>query len=251
MVRKTIFLNVLLPTSSSTNRKNLKKTRQVIPNKTYALQRNCIIYNFIYLTTNYNIWCFCTITTSGVFVQSQHLVFFCFLQSVKTHNNLLVFIIFHFNSLNKTLESDNTDNVSQELFVSPHDCTKLQDNQINSINRVTEFKILPKNLYIAPATITLYQKKYRTDPPATVCSVKVHVFRLKYVRFSHPAYVHDQKSFQYDMIVSPEMCRLASKKNRNYIFWWKFDVPIVIDLNTQSNFNDGQAVSSTFECTSR
>ena len=44
--------------------KNLKKTRQVIPNKSYAIQRICIFYTFSYLTT-----------TSGVSVEIQHLVF--------------------------------------------------------------------------------------------------------------------------------------------------------------------------------
>ena len=46
-----------------------------------------------------------------------------------------------------------------------------------SLNKVAECKISPEDLYIAPATITLYQKKYRTDLSATMCSVKVHVFR--------------------------------------------------------------------------
>ena len=76
-----------------------------------------------------------------------------------TCNNLLVFFIFLFNSLTKTLEVDYTDNVSQELIVSHYDCTKLQDNRMYSLNKVAECKISPENLYIAPATITLYQKK--------------------------------------------------------------------------------------------
>ena len=75
-----------------------------------------------------------------------------------TRNNLIVFNIFLFNSLTKTLEVDYTDNVSQELIVSQCDCTKFQDNRLYSLNKVVECKISPENLYIAPATITLYQK---------------------------------------------------------------------------------------------
>ena len=54
------------------------------------------------------------------------------------------------------------------------------------------------------------------------------------------------------MIVTPEMCRLASKSKKIKItaFDENFDVPIDFDEETQSNFNDGQAVSSTIECTS-
>ena len=131
-----------------------------------------------------------------------------------TCNNLLVFFIFLFNSLTKTLEVDYTDNVSQELIVSHYDCTKMQDNRIYSLNKVAECKIPPENLYIAPATITLYQKNYRTGLSATVCSVKVHVFRYNCGMFSHTSYVHDQNSITYDMIVTPEMCRLASKSKK-------------------------------------
>ena len=169
-----------------------------------------------------------------------------------TRNNLLVFITFLFNSLTKTIEVDYTDNVSQELLVSHYDCTKMQDNRIYSLNKVAECKISPENLYIAPATITLYQKNYRTGLSATMCSVKVHVFRYNCGMLSHTSYVHDQNSITYDMIVTPEMCRLTSKSKKIKItaFDENFDVPIEFDTKTQSNFNDGQAVSSTIECTS-
>ena len=132
-----------------------------------------------------------------------------------TRNNLLVFIIFLFKSLTKTLEVDYTDKVSQELIVSHYHCTKMQDNRMYSLNKVAECKTSPENLYIAPATITLYQKNYHTDLSATMCSVKFHVFRYIWGMFSHTSYVHDQNSITYDMIVTPEMCRLASKTKKN------------------------------------
>ena len=54
------------------------------------------------------------------------------------------------------------------------------------------------------------------------------------------------------MIVTPEMFKLASKcsKIKTTAVDEIFDVPIEIDTKIQSNFNDGQAVSSTIECTS-
>ena len=135
-----------------------------------------------------------------------------------TRSNLLVFIIFLFKCLTKTLEVDYTNNVSQELNVSHYDCTKMQGNRMYSLNKEAECKISPENLQIAPATIKLYQKKYRTDLPATMCSVMFHVFRYNCGMFLHTSYVHDQYSITYDMIVTPEMCRLASesKKNQNH-----------------------------------
>ena len=69
--------------------------------------------------------------------------------------------------------------------------------------------------------------------------------------FSRTSYVYNQNSITYDMIVTPELCRLASKSKKIKItaFDENFDVLIEFDVKTQSNFNDGQAVSSTIECT--
>ena len=85
-----------------------------------------------------------------------------------------------------------------------------------------------------------------------MCSVKVHVFRYICGMFSHTSYVHDQNSITYDMIVTPEISRLASisKNIKITSFDESFDVPIEFDVKTQSNFNDGRAVSSTIECAS-
>ena len=101
-----------------------------------------------------------------------------------TLNNLVVFIISLFNFLTKTLKVDYTDNVSQELTVCHYDCTKMQDNRTYSLNKVAECKISPENLYVAPATLILYQKSYRTHLSATKCS----------------------HSVTYGMLVTPEKC---------------------------------------------
>ena len=128
-----------------------------------------------------------------------------------THNKLKVFNFFLFSFLTSTFEVDNTDNVSRKLIVSHYDCTKMQHNRMHSLNNVAGGKISPENLYVAPATITLYQKNYRSDMSATICSVKVEFFRYNCGMFSHTPCVHYQRSITYDMIVTPEMCRLASK----------------------------------------
>ena len=90
----------------------------------------------------------------------------------------------------------------------------MQDNRMYSPKKVAECKISPANLYIAPATITLFRKNYRINLSATMCSVKVHVFGYNCGMFSHTLYVHDQNSITYDMIVTPEMCRIASKSKK-------------------------------------
>ena len=90
----------------------------------------------------------------------------------------------------------------------------MQDNRMYSLNKIAECKISPENLYINTSTITFYQRNCRTDLSATMCSVKVHVFRYNCGMFSHTSYVHDQNSITYDMTVTPEMSRLASKSKK-------------------------------------
>ena len=74
------------------------------------------MYIFIYLNTTSGI----SIHLQLIFVQSQHLVFFIFLQTAMTRNNQLVFNIslLPISLLTETLEVDYTDNVSKELFDS-------------------------------------------------------------------------------------------------------------------------------------
>ena len=131
-----------------------------------------------------------------------------------TRNNLLVLIIFLFNSLSKILEVDYTDKVSQGLIVSHYDCTRMQDNRMYALKKVSECKISPANFYVAPATITPYQKNYRTDLSATMCAVQVHVFRYNCGKFSHTSNVKYQNSIIYDILVTPEMCGLVSKSKK-------------------------------------
>ena len=151
-------------------------SRQVIPNKSYA-KRICVSFSTVSIS----------MYTHDVLLYSPFYYFFCkrwLWQCVKN------------------------------LFVSHYDCTKKEDNRINSLNEVADCKITPENLYVTPAAITLHQKNYGTDLSATTCSVKANVFRHNCGMISHSSYVHTQKSIRYDLIVTPEMCRQASKTNK-------------------------------------
>ena len=69
-----------------------------------------------------------------------------------------------------------------------------------------------------------------------MCSVNVHVFRYNCGKFSHTSYVHEQNSITFDMIVTLEICRFASKSKKIKItsFDENFAVPIEFDVKTQS-----------------
>ena len=113
-----------------------------------------------------------------VFVYNHNKCCFCIiLLSTLTVCNFLVFLVFIFNFLNKTLEVDNIDNVLHKTIVSHYGWTKMQDIRMYSSSEVPECKITPGSLYIAPPTIILYQETSRTKLTATMWFVKIHVFR--------------------------------------------------------------------------
>ena len=42
-----------------------------------------------------------------------------------------------------------------------------------ALNQVTQCNIKPENIKVAPATVTLYQRSYRTKVEAVMCRVKL------------------------------------------------------------------------------
>ena len=70
-----------------------------------------------------------------------------------TQTNFLVFIVSLFFP-NNTFENDNTDIVSNNLFLSHYDCSKMQDYRMYSLIQVAGCKMAPETIYIAPATTT-------------------------------------------------------------------------------------------------
>ena len=126
----------------------------------------------------------------------------------------------------------------------------MQDSRMYSLNRVAVCKIAPDNLYVAPATITLYQKSYRTTLSATVCSVKVRMIRFNCGLFSHSSIVHDQNMITYELIVTPEMCKAAftSGNLKVTLFEENFDVPVAFNRRKQSKFNSGVETRNTVYC---
>ena len=85
----------------------------------------------------------------------------CFLICLRlgmTQNNLLFFKASRFGFLTNTLDVDNIDNVSQELIVLNKTTPKCRTMECTRLTKET--KISHENLYMAPDTITFYQKTY-------------------------------------------------------------------------------------------
>ena len=114
-------------------------------------------------------------------------------------------------------------------------------NRTYWLNQVAGCKNESENFYVAPATITIYQKSYWTTLWETRYSVQVHVLSLNWGLFSFSSIVRDLIFITYELIVTPEMCsdKSTSGTLKFVSLVENFDVLIAFNKRKQSNFNSG------------
>ena len=83
-----------------------------------------------------------------------------------------------------------------------------------ALNQVAQCNIKPENIKVAPATVTLYQRSYRTKVEAVMCRVKSQTLRCHCGLLLHSSLAYDQISLTTDVIVTPEECRRANKTGK-------------------------------------
>ena len=125
--------------------------------------------------------------------------------------SLTILIFFVVVSICRTSVRNELDDISPTLKVVHYDCSKMKDSKMYALNQVAQCNIKPENIKVAPATVTLYQRSYRTKVEALMCRVKSQDFRWHCGFLSHPSLAYDQSSLTTDEIVTPENCRFANK----------------------------------------
>ena len=106
------------------------------------------------------------------------------------------------------------DDISPTLKVVHYDRSKLKESKMYALNQVAQCNIKPENIKVAPATLTLYQRSYRTKLEAVMCRVKTQALRWHYGFLLHSSLAYDQVSLTTDVIVTPECCRIAIKSGK-------------------------------------
>ena len=61
------------------------------------------------------------------------------------------------------------DDISPTLKSYHYGCSKLKESKMYALNQVAQCNIKPENITNAPATVTLYQRSYRTKVEAVMC----------------------------------------------------------------------------------
>ena len=54
------------------------------------------------------------------------------------------------------------DDIAPTLKVVHYDFSKMKESKMYALNKVAQCNIKPENIKVAPATVTLYQRSYRT-----------------------------------------------------------------------------------------
>ena len=87
----------------------------------------------------------------------------------KSLNILFVFIVVSF--CRPSVRNEFDDNFPT-LKVVHYYCSKMKENEMYALRQVDQCNIKPKNIKVAPAPVTLYQRSYRTKSETVICRVK-------------------------------------------------------------------------------
>ena len=132
----------------------------------------------------------------------------------------------------------------------------MKESKTYALNQVAQCKIKPKNIKVAPATVTLYQRSYRTKVEAVMCRVKSQALRWYCGFLSHSFLAYDQISLTTDVIVPPENCRLANKTGQiaitEYDRTYKLDISNEVLKNqyTRGGLNEDDHLEDVTDCSS-
>ena len=120
---------------------------------------------------------------------------------------------------------------SPTLKIVHYDCSKLKESKMYALYQVAHCKIKPENFKVAPATVTLCQRSYRTKVEAVMCRLKSQALKWHCGFLSHSSLAYDQFSFTTDVRVTPESCRKANKIGKISIT--EYDRPYKLDISNE------------------
>ena len=165
---------------------------------------------------------------------------------------LFVFIVISFC---KPSVRNELDDISPTLKVVHYDCSKMKESKMYALNQVAQCNIKPENIKVAPATVTLHQRSYRTKVEELMCRVKSQALRWHCEFLSHSSLAYDQISLTTDVIVAPES-RRANKKGKiaitEYDRNYKLDISneVLKHQYTHGGLNEDDHLEDDTDCSS-
>ena len=123
------------------------------------------------------------------------------------------------------------DDISPILEVVHYGCSEIKESKMYALKQVAQCKIKPENIKFAPATMTLYQRSYRTKLEAVMWRVKSQAFNWHCGFLSHSSLAYDQVSLTNDVKVTPESCRTANKTGKISIT--EYDRTYKLDISNE------------------
>ena len=86
--------------------------------------------------------------------------------------NQVLFLNFLASSTIGKLENADLHNIASQLKVTHYDCGEMTENNLHPLHQVSKCNIVPENLEVSRAKITMYAKHFRQEINATVFIVK-------------------------------------------------------------------------------
>ena len=146
------------------------------------------------------------------------------------------------------------DNVSPTLKVVHYDSSKMKESKMYALNQVAQCNIKSENIKVAPTTVTLYQRSYRTKVEAVMCRVKSQILKLRCGFLLYLSLAYDQFSLTTDVKVTPVNCRLANNTGQiaitEYVRTYKLDISneILKHQYTHGCLNEEDRLDDNTDC---
>ena len=86
--------------------------------------------------------------------------------------NQILFLFILASFTNGMFENADLHNIASLLKITQYDCGEMTENKLYAFNEVPNCNIVPENLEVSRAKVTMYTKHIRQEINATVCRVK-------------------------------------------------------------------------------
>ena len=103
------------------------------------------------------------------------------------------------------------DQVAPALKMSHFDCNSMTGNFYNATSQVRPCHIIPEELEVSKATITLYTKHFRNELNATKCRIQHQREQWHSGHVDHSSIDQIVAGGTSDLIITPEHCRILAK----------------------------------------
>ena len=131
------------------------------------------------------------------------------------------------------------ENTAPNLHVNHFDCSKMNSNQMYSLNKVAPCEIRPNKISTNQARVTFYQRNYKVKLEATMCKATQQQLRWFCDSFDSSAIDARHNTITTSVKLDTQKCKLAKERKKIQLYPSSNSVEFDFDISWFSNINSG------------